>query len=87
MALLRKLKCKLGRHEFVLEREITRRVSKVNCRFCGKEFAYHNELNNVVPWDRTFEDFYVTFQEIFEHLGLLREGLPIKDKKFKIENK
>lgn len=58
MKLWKKMKCKLGNHEYVVTREITESVSELKCKNCGKEFGINHDIHCILPLDKELKDMH-----------------------------
>jgi hypothetical protein len=52
------LVCVVLGHRFYVQRILDMRARKVGCRRCAGEWALHERLSVLIPWDEEFEAMY-----------------------------
>lgn len=71
MKIINAIKCKAGKHQYVITRRVTNAIVELECEHCGKEFVIHAGVKCLLPMDRQLKltnDYMLgekTIQEIF----------------------
>ncbi|HFL3398939.1 TPA: hypothetical protein ACG3NN_002843 [Legionella pneumophila] len=56
--MIAKIKCLFGYHAFYTIKELTLWSRKIGCKRCNKQYAMHDDLKIILPWDEDFERLY-----------------------------
>lgn len=55
-------------HEFYIIKKLSECSNLVGCKSCKKLFAMNNDVKVILPWDASFEEFYIFMKKIDRQL-------------------
>jgi hypothetical protein len=58
--LIKPIKCKLGYHNYYLDKELTSWSRKIGCKNCRVFFGMNDDIQSVITWYSYLEEMYKT---------------------------